>query len=160
MAETTATAEAPRHQSGGLAVALAKLDLDALTVADAVADVAAMAGENVTTAIRADLKEFRAETNARLDTLTSETNARFAETNARLDTFASETNARLDTFAGETNARLDTLTSETNARLDTLTSTIQSQQREMATIRWLIGIGFTLLGLLLAFSTFRPGGGN
>ena len=149
MAETTATAEAPRHQSGGLAVALAKLDLDALTVADAVADVAAMAGENVTTAIRADLKELRAETNARLDTLTSETNARFAETNARLDTLASETNARLDT-----------LTSETNARLDTLTSTIQSQQREMATIRWLIGIGFTLLGLFLAFSTFRPGGGN
>ena len=55
------TAE-PRHQSGGLAVALAKLNLDALTVADAVADVAATAGENVTTAIRADLKEFKAET--------------------------------------------------------------------------------------------------
>ena len=51
------TAE-PRHQSGGLAVALAKLNLDALTVADAVADVAATAGENVTTAIRADIKEL------------------------------------------------------------------------------------------------------
>ena len=32
--------EDQRHQSGGLAVALAKLNLDALTVADAVADVA------------------------------------------------------------------------------------------------------------------------
>ena len=39
MPETTTPAE-PRHQSGGLAVALAKLQLDALTVADAVADVA------------------------------------------------------------------------------------------------------------------------
>ncbi len=55
MPETIST-EPPRHQSGGLAVALAKLDLDAITVADAVADVASMAGENVTTAIRADFK--------------------------------------------------------------------------------------------------------
>ena len=44
MAETIST-EPPRHQSGGLAVALAKLDLDALTVSDAVADVAGVAGE-------------------------------------------------------------------------------------------------------------------
>ena len=53
-----ASADPARHQSGGLAVALAKLNLDALTVADAVADVASTAGENVTTAIRADLKEL------------------------------------------------------------------------------------------------------
>ena len=53
------TAE-PRHQSGGLAVALAKLNLDALTVAD----VAATAGENVTTAIRADIKELAGSTRA------------------------------------------------------------------------------------------------
>ena len=78
----------PRHQSGGLAVALAKLQLDALTVADAVADVTNTAGENVTTAIRADLKELRADMNARIDTLTIETNARIGETNARIDTLA------------------------------------------------------------------------
>ena len=76
MPETIST-EPPRHQSGGLAVALAKLDLDALTVADAVADVASMAGENVTTAIRADFKELRADVNARI-----------SETNARVDTLA------------------------------------------------------------------------
>ena len=85
------TAE-PRHQSGGLAVALAKLNLDALTVADAVADVAATAGENVTTAIRTDIKE--------------------------------------------------------------LASSIQSLHREVATLRWMIGIGFTLLSIFLALSTF------
>ena len=116
MPETIST-ESARHQSGGLAVALAKLDLDALTVADAVADVASMAGENVTTAIRADLKELRAETNARIDNLDA----------------------------------------SLNGRIDTLAGAIQSLQREIGTLRWMIGVGFTLLGVLLAISTFLRG---
>ena len=110
------TAE-PRHQSGGLAVALAKLNLDALTVADAVADVANTAGENVTTALRADLKEFKAETDTR-----------FAEVNARF-----------------TEVRTD---------IKELAGSIQSLHREVATLRWMIGIGFTLLSIFLALSTF------
>ena len=114
MPETTATTEPPRHQSGGLAVALAKLDLDALTVA---------AGENVTPAIRADLKEFRAATDTRL----VEVNARFAEVNAHI--------------------------------VD-LGGLIQSVQRELATLRWMIGIGFTLLSIFLAISTFIRSSGS
>ena len=106
------TAE-PRHQSGGLAVALAKLNLDALTVAD----VAATAGENVTTAIRADIKEFKAETDTR-----------FAEVNARF--------------------------TEVRADIKELAGSIQSLHREVATLRWMIGIGFTLLSIFLALSTF------
>jgi hypothetical protein len=106
MAETALT-ESPKHQSGGLAVALAKLDLDALTVADAVADVAGMAGENVTTALRADFKAHQAEV---------------------------------------------------NARIETLSGAIQSLQREIGTLRWMIGVGFTLLGALLAVSTFVRAG--
>ncbi len=141
MPETIST-EPPKHQSGGLAVALAKLNLDALTVSDAVADVASMAGENVTKTIRADFrglqadfKELRAEVSARIDTFASETNGRFAETNGR--------------FA-ETNARI----AETNARIDTLAGAVQSLQREIVTLRWMIGVGFTLLGVLLAVATF------
>ena len=106
----------PRHQSGGLAVALAKLNLDALTVADAVADVATTAGENVTTAIRADLKEFRAENETR-----------FAQVNARVDGVA---------------------------------GSIQSLQREIASLRWMIGVGFTLLSIFLAISTFIRSSGS
>ena len=136
MTEIASADDPARHQSGGLAVALAKLNLDALTVADAVADVASMAGENVTTAIRADLKELRADMNARIDTLTSETTARFHETNARIDT----------------------LTSATNARIDTLVGSVQSLQREISTLRWMIGVGFTLLSVFLALSTFLRGG--
>ena len=103
------TAE-PRHQSGGLAVALAKLNLDALTVA-------ATAGENVTTAIRADIKEFKAATDTR-----------FAEVNARF--------------------------TEVRADIKELAGSIQSLHREVATLRWMIGIGFTLLSIFLALSTF------
>ena len=99
----------PRHQSGGLAVAL--------TVADAVADVANTAGENVTTALRADLKEFKAETDTR-----------FAEVNARF--------------------------TEVRADIKELAGSIQSLHREVATLRWMIGIGFTLLSIFLALSTF------
>ena len=144
MPETIST-EPPRHQSGGLAVALAKLDLDAITVADAVADVASMAGENVTTAIRADFKELqadfkelRADVNARIGTLASETDARFAETNARIDGLDASLNGRIDTLAGA----------------------VQSLQREIGTLRWMIGSGFTLLGLLVVVATFvlRNGG--
>ena len=120
MPETIATTEPPRHQSGGLAVALAKLNLDALTVADAVADDANTAGENVTTAIRADLKEFKAEINARVDGVASSIQALHKE----------------------------------------LGISLQSLQRENATIRWMIGIGFTLLSLFFAISTFLRSGGS
>ncbi len=72
---------------------------DALTVAD----VASMAGENVTTALRADLKELRADM---------------------------------------------------NARIDTLAGWVQSLQREIGTLRRMIGSGFTLPGVLPAVATF------
>ncbi len=116
MPETIST-EPPKHQSGGLAVALAKLNLDALTVSDAVADVASMAGENVTTTIRADFRGLQAD----FKELRAETNARFAETNARIDTLA---------------------------------GAVQSLQREISGLRWMIGSGFTLLGVILGIATF------
>lgn len=75
-----------------------------------------MAGENVTTALRADIKELRVEMSARIDTLTS-------EMNARIGALTSATNGR---FA------------ETNARIDTLAGAVQSLQREISTLRWMI----------------------
>ena len=84
------------------------------------------AGENVTTAIRADLKEFRAETETR-----------FAQVNARVDGVANS---------------VQSLQKE-------LGSAFQSLQRENTTLRWMIGVGFTLLGLFLAVSTFLRSSG-
>ena len=144
MPETTTTAE-PRHQSGGLAVALAKLQLDALTGADAVADVATTAGENVTTAIRADLKEFKAETATRF----TEVRADFAEVRADLKEFKAETATRFT----EVNARVDGVAHSIQSFQKEVGSAIQSLQRENATIRWMIGGGFTLLGFFIAIST-------
>ena len=112
----TPTAE-PRHQSGGLAIALAKLNLDALTVTDAVADVAATAGENVTTALRADIKELR---------------------------------GLIQSLQKETRGSIQSLQKETGV-------SIQSLQREIASLRWMIGIGFTLLSVFIALSTFLDG---
>ena len=43
------------------------------------------------------------------------------------------------------NVRVDALTSETNARFDTVAGAIQSLQREIGTLLWMIGVGFTLL---------------
>ena len=73
------------------------------------ADVAGMAGENVTTALRVDFKELRAEVNARIG--------------------------------------------ETNARIDTVAGAVQSLQREIGTLRWMIGVGFTLLSVLVGLAT-------
>ena len=128
MPETTPTAEPRRHQSGGLAVALAKLHLDALTGADAVADVTTTAGENVTTAIRADLKECRAETETRF----AQVDARCAEVNTRVEGVAHLIQSRQKAFV----------------------SAVPSLPRENTTIRWMLGIGFTMMGLFLAISTF------
>lgn len=134
MPETIST-EPPKHQSGGLAVALAKLNLDALTVSDAVADVASMAGENVTTTIRADFRGLQAD---------------FKELRAEMHSQIGEVNARIDTLTSETNARF----AETNARIDILAGTVQSLQREISGLRWMIGSGFTLLGVILGIATF------
>ena len=96
---------------------------DALTAADAVADVANTAGENVTTAIRSDLKEFK-----------TETDTRFAEVRADLQRIQSRDQRRVDGVA-----------SSIQALQKEFASAFQSLQRENATIRWMIGIGFTLL---------------
>ena len=49
---------------------------------------------------------------------------------------------------------------EVNAHIDGLGVIIQSVQRELATLRWMIGIGFTLLSIFLAISTFIRSSGR
>ncbi len=41
---------------------------------------------------------------------------------------------------------------QAEARFDVLTEMIQSTQREISTLRWMIGIGFTLLALFIALA--------
>ena len=57
--------------------------------------------------------------------------------------------ARFDT----TDARIDTI----DARFDTVDARFDGLQREISSLRWMIGIGFTLLSIFIALSTFLGG---
>ncbi len=61
--------------------------------------------------------------------------------------------ARFDT----TDARIDGLEARVNAGFDTTNAHIDAIQREMSSLRWTIGIGFTLLSIFIAISTFLRG---
>ena len=50
-------------------------------------------------------------------------------------------------------ARFDT----TDARIDTIDARFNGLQREISSLRWMIGIGFTLLSIFIALSTFLGG---
>ena len=57
--------------------------------------------------------------------------------------------ARFDT----TDARIDTI----DARFDTVDARFNGLQREISSLRWMIGVGFTLLSIFIALSTFLGG---
>ena len=57
--------------------------------------------------------------------------------------------ARFDT----TDARIDTI----DARFDTTDARFDALQREISSLRWMIGVGFTLLSIFIALSTFLGG---
>ena len=57
--------------------------------------------------------------------------------------------ARFDT----TDARIDTI----DARIDTIDARFDALQREISSLRWMIGVGFTLLSIFIALSTFLGG---
>ena len=57
--------------------------------------------------------------------------------------------ARFDT----TDARIDTI----DARFDMIDARFDGLQREISSLRWMIGIGFTLLSIFIALSTFLGG---
>ena len=48
----------------------------------------------------------------------------------------------------------ENVTTAIRADIKELAGSIQSLHREVATLRWMIGIGFTLLSIFLALSTF------
>ncbi len=63
------------------------------------------------------------------------------------------TTARFDMIDARIDARFDT----TDARIDGLETRIEALQREISSIRWMIGIGFTLLSIFIAISTLVRG---
>ena len=58
-------------------------------------------------------------------------------------------NAKLDAVLETQNTKLDAALEIQNTKLDAQTETIASQQREINSLRWTIGLGFTALGILI-----------
>ena len=94
---------------------------------EALEDIRAVSGEN----IRKDIEGLEIRMTARFDT-----------TDAHIGALRTWVTARIDTI----DARFDT----TDARFDGL-------QREISSLRWMIGVGFTLLSIFIALSTFLGG---
>ena len=124
--------EPPKHDA--LLRLFAKIEQDPITVHEALEDIRAVSGEN----IRKDIEGLEIRMTARFDT----TDARFDTIDARFDTI----DARFDALRTWVTARFDT----TDARFDAL-------QREISSLRWMIGVGFTLLSIFIALSTFLGG---
>ena len=101
---------------------------------EALEDIRAVSGEN----IRKDIEGLEIRMTARFDT-----------TDARIDTI----DARFDT----TDARFDALRTWVTARFDTTDARFDGLQREISSLRWMIGVGFTLLSIFIALSTFLGG---
>ncbi len=89
-----------------------------------------MAGQNVIAEIRVQ--------NAKLDAQ-----------NAMLDGAIKAQNAMLDSAIKAQNARLDSAIKVQNARLDAQNAMLDAQQREINSLRWMIGLGFTGLAILI-----------
>ncbi len=131
---------------------------------DASEEVRDRAGENIMAAVQASEERIRVQTEARfgqIDTRFGQIDARFSQIDARfgqidahfvqIDTRFSQIDTRfgqIDTRFGQIDARFGRM----EARIDVLTEMIQSTQREISTLRWMIGIGFTLLALFIALA--------
>ena len=124
--------EPPKHDA--LLRLFAKIEQDPITVHEALEDIRAVSGEN----IRKDIEGLEIRMTARFDT-----------TDARIDTI----DARFDTI----DARFDALRTWVTARFDTTDARFDGLQREISSLRWMIGIGFTLLSIFIALSTFLGG---
>ncbi len=121
--------EPPKHDA--LLRLFAKIEQDPITVHEALEDIRAISGENV----RKDIEGLEIRTTARFDTI----------------------DARFDTTDARTDARFDTTDARTDARFDTIDARFDALQREISSLRWMIGIGFTLLSIFIAISTLVRG---
>ena len=124
--------EPPKHDA--LLRLFAKIEQDPITVHEALEDIRAVSGEN----IRKDIEGLEIRMTARFDT-----------TDARIDTI----DARFDMI----DARFDALRTWVTARFDTTDARFDGLQREISSLRWMIGVGFTLLSIFIALSTFLGG---
>ncbi len=120
MPETATPVRMQERPPGALFRALVSVAVEPGLAHDASEEVRDRAGENILAAVQASEERLRNQTEARF--------------------------GQVDTRFSQMDARFDVLTE----MIQSTQREIQSTQREISTLRWMIGIGFTLLALFIA----------
>ena len=130
----TLTEQPPAETSGALFHALHSVNVEAGLAYRADEEMRAQAGQNVIAVVNAR----SAESSAADKEFRAVVDARFAELSAENKEFRAVVDAR----SGEINARFEAI----DTRFDAI-------QRELSLLRWMVGVGFTLISTFLAIST-------
>ncbi len=150
MPETATPVRMQERPPGALFRALVSVAVEPGLAHDASEEVRDRAGENILAAVQASEERLRNQTEARfgqIDTRFGQINARFSQMDARF----SQMDARFDVLTEMIQSTQREIQS-TQREIQSTQREIQSTQREISTLRWMIGIGFTLLALFIALA--------
>ncbi len=129
MPETATPVRMQERPPGALFRALVSVAVEPGLAHDASEEVRDRAGENILAAVQASEERLRVQTEAR-----------FSQMDARFDV--------LTEMIQSTQREIQS----TQREIQSTQREIQSTQREISTLRWMIGIGFTLLALFIALA--------
>jgi len=122
-------------------------------------------------------ESLQREMNVKFESLQREMNARFETMNNRFEALQKEMNARFETLQKEMNARFEALQKEMNARFEAvdkrfeamdkrfeavekrfeaMDKRFEAMEKRLTFIQWFIGIGFSLLTLIVALYRVYP----
>jgi chaperonin cofactor prefoldin len=92
--------------------------------------------------------------NVRFETLQKEMNTRFEAMNVRFETLQKEMNTRFEAI----NVRFETLQKEMNTRFEAvhkeMNARFEAVEKRFNAVQWMIGVGFTLLAIMMTLSNF------
>jgi len=122
-------------------------------------------------------ESLQREINVKFESLQREMNARFETMNNRFEALQKEMNARFETLQKEMNARFEALQKEMNARFEAvdkrfeamdkrfeavekrfeaMDKRFEAMEKRLTFIQWFIGIGFSLLTLIVTLYRVYP----
>jgi len=78
------------------------------------------------------------------------------EMNAKFESLQREMNARFEALQKEMNTRFEALQKEMNARFEAVDKRFEAMEKRLTFIQWFIGIGFSLLTLIVALYRVYP----
>ncbi len=136
MPETATPVRMQERPPGALFRALVSVAVEPGLAHDASEEVRDRAGENILAAVQASEERLRNQTEARF---------------GQIDTRFSQMDARFDVLTEMIQSTQREIQS-TQREIQSTQREIQSTQREISTLRWMIGIGFTLLALFIALA--------